>query len=191
MIVNPVKQAMVRACTDASYRGRLLDDPRKALAEEGIQVPSDVEIRVHESQEDKLMVVLPAERGENLAGRSQPLPAGPVADLPKGLTLEWQADSLIATGRIDSSTAPALRRELEKAFVDIDVVMSGVKFLSSAGLGALLAGQKHLAAHDSNLRLMDVPEEVRNVLELSGFVDLFEIGSSVMEDAYLAAPFFV
>ncbi len=172
MSVNPVKRAIVRACTDGSYRARLLKDPRQALAEQGIRVPADVEIKVHESQEEKLMVVLPA-AGGNLSAGGQPLPAGPVAGVPTGLKLEWQGDSLIAAGRIDSNTAPAFRRELEKAFVDIDVDMSQVKFLSSAGLGALLAGQKHLAAHDSNLRLLDVPEEVRNVLELSGFIDLF------------------
>ncbi len=192
MSVNPVKRAVVRACTDGSYRARLLNDPRKALAEEGIQVPPDVEIRVHESSEERLMVVLPAARGGDLTGQGQPpLPAGRVDGVPDGLTLDWQGDTLVAAGRIDSSTAPAFRRELEKAFVDIDVDMSGVEFLSSAGLGALLAAQKHLAAHDSNLRLMDVPEEVRNVLELAGFIDLFEIASSAMEQAYLTAPFLV
>ncbi len=192
MSVNPVKRAIVRACTDGSYRARLLSDPRKALAEEGIQVPPDVEIKVHESSEERLMVVLPAARGGDLTGQGQPpLPAGRVDGVPDGLTLDWQGDTLVAAGRIDSSTAPAFRRELEKAFVDIDVDMSGVEFLSSAGLGALLAAQKHLAAHDSNLRLMDVPEEVRNVLELAGFIDLFEIASSAMEQAYLTAPFLV
>ena len=32
MKMNPLQQAMVRACTDAAYRARLLADPRKALA---------------------------------------------------------------------------------------------------------------------------------------------------------------
>jgi anti-anti-sigma regulatory factor len=50
-----------------------------------------------------------------------------------------------------------------------------VTFLSSPGLAALLAGQKHLATHDSHLRLFDVPQEIRNVLEMVGFLDLFEI----------------
>jgi threonine dehydratase len=54
-------------------------------------------------------------------------------------------------------------------------VLAAVTFLSSAGLGALLAGQKHLVARDRNLRLVDVPEAVCTVLETVGFIDLFEI----------------
>ena len=43
MAVNPVKQALVRACTDAAYRARLLADPRQALAEEiGIMLDEGV-----------------------------------------------------------------------------------------------------------------------------------------------------
>jgi len=185
---NPVKQAIVRACTDAAYRARLLADPRKALAEEGIEVPPDIEVRVHENSDNKIMAVLPGPQIAELRERTQHLPSGPVADVPAGLTLEWQQTSLIAKGRIDTNTAPALRRELQKAFVDIDLVMTDVTFLSSPGLAALLAGQKHLAEHDSHLRLFDVPLEIRNVLEMVGFLDLFEIvAPSSLDDAYVAA----
>jgi len=52
----------------------------------------------------------------------------------------------------------------------------------------LLAGQKHLATHDSNLRLVDVPQDIRNVLEMVGFLDLFEIvNRSSLDDPYVAA----
>jgi anti-anti-sigma factor len=71
--------------------------------------------------------------------------------------------------------------------VDVDVVLSEVAFLSSPGLAALVAGQKHLARHDSHLRLVDVPQDLRNVLELVGFLDLFEIvNRSSLEDPYVA-----
>lgn len=101
---------------------------------------------------------------------------------------KWQGTALIATGRIDTNTAPALRRELLRAFVDVDLVLSGVTFLSSPGLAALLAGQKHLVAHDCHLRLCDLPLEIRNVLEMVGFLDLFEIvNRSSMDDPYVAA----
>jgi hypothetical protein len=32
MKMNPLQRAIVRTCTDAAYRARLLADPRKALA---------------------------------------------------------------------------------------------------------------------------------------------------------------
>ena len=175
MKLNPVKQAIVRACTDAAYRARLLADPRKALAEEGVEVPADIEVKIHENSDNKIVAVLPGPQIAEMRERTQQLPSGPVADIPAGLTLEWQKTALIANGRIDTITAPALRRELLKVFVDVDLVMTEVTFLSSPGLAALLAGQKHLAAHDSHLRLYDVPQEIQNVLEMVGFLDLFEL----------------
>src|SRR4030095_8088084 len=125
MKVNPVKQAIVRACTDAAYRTRLLADPRKALAEEGIEVPADIEVRVHENTDNKIVTVLPGPQVAELRERPKQLPSGPVADVPSGLALEWQDTALIATGRVDTNTAPALRRELLRAFSDVDLVLSG------------------------------------------------------------------
>ncbi len=58
MAANPVKQAIVRACTDVAYRARLLTDPRKALVEEGIEVLADIEVRVHENTDNKILAVL-------------------------------------------------------------------------------------------------------------------------------------
>jgi anti-anti-sigma factor len=188
MKANPVKQAIVRACTDTAYRARLLADPRKALAEEGIEVPAEIEVRVHENTDNKIVAVLPGPQAAELREHTRQLSSGPVAGVPAGLTLEWEGTSLVAKGRIDTNTAPALRRELQKAFVDIDLVMTDVAFLSSPGLAALLAGQKHLTAHDSHLRLVDVPPDIRNVLEMVGFLDLFEIiNRSSLDDPYVAA----
>lgn len=188
MKANPVKQAIVRACVDAAYRARLLANPREALAEEGIEVPPEIEVRIHENTDNKIVAVLPGPQAAELQERTRQLPNGPVADVPAGLTLEWQGASLVAKGRIDTNSAPALRRELQRAFVDVDLVMTDVSFLSSPGLAALLAGQKHLAAHESHLRLVDVPPEIRNVLEMVGFLDLFEIvNRSSLDDPYVAA----
>jgi anti-anti-sigma factor len=187
MRVDPLKQAIVRACTDAVYRARLLADPRKALAEEGIAVPPDIEVRVHENTDNKIIAVLPGPQAAELREHTRQLPSGPVADVPSGLTLEWRGTALIARGRIDTNTAPALQRELQRAFVDVDLGMSEITFLSSPGLAALLAGQKHLALHGSQLRLAGVPQNIRNVLEIVGFLDLFEVvdqGSA--DDPYAA-----
>jgi anti-anti-sigma factor len=186
MAVNPVKQAIIRACTDAAYRVRLLADPRKALAEEGIEVPPGIEVRIHENTDNKIVAVLPGPQAAELRDRTHDIASGPVANVPAGLTLEWQGPALVAIGRVDTNTAPALRRELMRAFMDVDLVMSGVTFLSSPGLAALLAGQKHLNAHDCHLRLYDVPKDIRNVLEMVGFLDLFEV---VTQDIYADPSF--
>ncbi len=147
MSQNPVKQAIMRAGTDVAYRACLLADPRRALAEEGLETPPNVDIKVHENTEDKLLFILPSLQAFDLQKYTQHLPVGPAANVPEGLQLDWQGTNLVAVGRIDSLTAPALRRELERVFLDIDLIMSEVTFLSSAGLSALLSAQKHLMTH--------------------------------------------
>lgn len=182
---NPLKRVIERSCTDAAYRVRLLADPRAVLSDAGIDVPPDVEVRIHESRDDKLVIVLPA-AGESALGDAKcRLPVGPVADVPTGLTLEWQQTlnlpkrTLAARGRIDAETAGALRREIERAFVDIDLDLGGVDFLSSAGLGALVAAQQSLRSRGCAMCLRLVPVTIRNVLEAAGLIDLFEIYDAV------------
>lgn len=173
MKINPIKKAIIRACTDAEFRNRLASDPRKALAEEGLVVPDDVQIVIHEPDENKMQIVLP---GLPLAGvdASRKPFSEVVTDIQESLKLEWREHLLIAEGRIDSATAPALRRELQRAFWDVDLDMAKVTFLSSAGLSALLAGQKHLNENDAKLRLFDVPETVSSIIEMAGFAEFFE-----------------
>ena len=172
---NPVKRAIARACADPSYRALLVSEPRRAFAEENCELPEGVVVSVREMSKDKLLVVLPEHPDAVFGEQTSRLPKGSVKEVPPGLSLEWHGSTLVVAGRIDAITAPALRRELERARHDIDLVLAAVTFLSSAGLGALLAGQKHLAAEGCNLRLVDVPESVCTVLETVGFIDLFEI----------------
>jgi threonine dehydratase len=172
---NPVKRAIARACTDPTYRALLVNEPRRAFARENCELPEGIEVTVREASRDKLLVVIPVDSDAVSGGQQVHVPTGVVEDVPRGLSLEWQGASLVVAGRIDAITAPALRRELERARFDIDLVFAAVTFLSSAGLGALLAGQKHLVAQNCHLRLVDVPERVRTVLETVGFLDLFEI----------------
>jgi len=172
---NPVKRAIVRACSDAAYRALLINEPSQAFAREKCEMPEAVEVSVREMPNDKLLVVLPEHPNAVFGEQTHHLTNGAVKEIPRGLSLEWQGSNLIAAGRIDAITAPALRRELERARLDVDLVLAGVTFLSSAGLGALLAGQKSLLAQDCHLRLVDVPEAVCTILETVGFIDLFEI----------------
>lgn len=172
---NPLRNVIARACVDAEFRARVIADPAAALAEHGIEIPAGVRVEVHEPAEDTIAFVLPNPK-TNRVGQTEILPPqGPVADVPEGLSLAWSGIELMATGRIDGATAPALRRELTRRFSDTWVRLEGVSFMSSAGIAALLAGHKHLAENDAALVLHLVPEPVRNVLELVGMLDAFEI----------------
>jgi threonine dehydratase len=172
---NPVKRAIARACGDSAYRALLLTDPRRAFAETNCEVPETVEVSVREMPVGKLLVVLPEFPDVVLGQARSRLPMQTDPEVPAGLSLEWQGSTLVAAGRIDAITAPTLRRELERAERDVDMVLAAVTFIGSAGLGALLAGQKHLVANGCTLRLVDVSEPVCTALETVGFIDLFEI----------------
>jgi threonine dehydratase len=172
---NPVKRAIARACADAAYRTLLMNEPSLAFAQENSELPEAIEVSVREMSKDKLLVVLPEDPDAVFGEQIGHLPQGAVKEIPPGLSLKWQGSTLVVAGRIDAITAPALRRELERARLDIDIALAAVTFLSSAGLRALLAGQKYLLAQGCNLRLVDAPESVCTVLEAVGFIDLFEI----------------
>ncbi len=73
-------QVVVKAWTDAAFRHRLLHDPRGALAECGIAVPADHEVRVVEDTPRLTHFVLPAKPEEltadqlaQVAGGSEPV----------------------------------------------------------------------------------------------------------------------
>ena len=48
-----------KAGTDAAFRGRLLADQAKALGEEGVAVPDGVTVKVAESTDKEVWLVLP------------------------------------------------------------------------------------------------------------------------------------
>ena len=82
-------------------------------------------------------------------------------------------------GKLDASTAP----ELDKALIDkmsniarVEFDLEGLDYISSAGLRTLLATYKRMMKMNGSMRLVNVNDSVMNVLELSGFADIYEIG---------------
>ncbi len=79
---------------------------------------------------------------------------------------------LIVDGRVDTNTSPYLQQAILSAFQkknDIVVDFLNVPMISSAGLRALLIGQKTAESKGGSMRLANVNETVRNVLEMTGF----------------------
>ena len=91
-----------------------------------------------------------------------------------------RCDVVEATGRIDSATAPQLAEAFD-AITENDrfrIVfnMSGVDFISSAGLRVLINTQKTCKRWNrGQLVLVNVPQRVYDALDLAGFVPLFTI----------------
>jgi anti-anti-sigma factor len=90
---------------------------------------------------------------------------------------KWTVISV--TGRVDGHTARELdatfQQQLDKGSVWLDVDMQGIQYLSSAGLRVLLANLKEVRARAGDMRLRAPRENVKEVLDISGFSDLFTI----------------
>ena len=89
-------------------------------------------------------------------------------------------DVVTVVGRVDSSTAPMLSEALNGVISDgrhkIVLDLVGLEYMSSAGFRALLAAQRNCKHHNlGEVVLANVPDNIKNALELAGFTTLFKI----------------
>lgn len=81
-------------------------------------------------------------------------------------------------GRIDSSNATQVQETLLKAAEqsnDILLNFKNLDYISSAGLRALLVLQKQMNRKRGSVALCNVSQGVREVFELTGFINLLNI----------------
>ena len=87
------------------------------------------------------------------------------------------ADAIEISGELDIETAPQLSEEVERAVwstVGAFVLdLSGITFLDSSGLHALLRARAFLAREDRPLVLVCPPGPARRVLDLASVLDTF------------------
>lgn len=91
--------------------------------------------------------------------------------------LEGSKLTVALEGRLDTSTAPNLEEELGKSIADVEELVldfNKLEYISSAGLRVLLATQKTMSKQGS-LTLTGVNDEVMEVFEITGFVDILTI----------------
>ena len=83
----------------------------------------------------------------------------------------------IALDGLDTMTAPRLEEELRtglNGITDLLFDLSGLDYISSAGLRVLLATQKVMARQGS-MTLRHVKPEVMEIFEVTGFIDILTI----------------
>lgn len=81
-------------------------------------------------------------------------------------------------GRVDTNTSPDLQTAILKAFQKTNnLVLNFEKcdYVSSAGLRALLIGQKTANSKKGSLKLTHVQPSVMSVFEMSGFSNMLTI----------------
>ena len=85
-----------------------------------------------------------------------------------------RADLMTFVGRIDSSNAT----EMEAAFQDRHdngLDFSGINYMSSAGLRAMVGALRECRKHGGDVRIANPSERMKEVLDLAGLEDLFKI----------------
>lgn len=172
---NPMSDILVRACTEKGFREEFLGDPAAVLRRMGVQVPEGVSIKVIENSDDCIHVVLPTSLSDQPAHWARDERPAPGQEIQKaGLLMRWTEGGLSLTGRVSSENAPALKEELERVKGNLYIDFAKVGYMSSAGLGVLLATQKRLAATQKELYLCDVAPPIRNIFSLSGIDSFFQ-----------------
>lgn len=89
-----------------------------------------------------------------------------------------RVDLITVSGRVDSSTAHELEETLDSRISDgrynLVLEMSGVDYLSSAGLRALVAALRACKKRGGDVRIANPSERVSEVMSLAGLDQLFE-----------------
>lgn len=88
-------------------------------------------------------------------------------------------DLIAIKGRVDSATAPQLAQAFEAANENgkykLVIEMTDLEYMSSAGFRALLAAQRNCKKYNrGEVVLANVPDRIREALELAGFTELFK-----------------
>ncbi|MDR0307928.1 MAG: STAS domain-containing protein [Chitinispirillales bacterium] len=85
---------------------------------------------------------------------------------------------LALNGRLDIRSAPKFLEALTCAFdeaLHVELDFADLNHLSSSGLCVLLAGKRSAKEKNARMILVNVPEEVINVFEMTGFSRIIEI----------------
>ncbi|HEY4611628.1 MAG TPA: STAS domain-containing protein [Bacteroidota bacterium] len=82
---------------------------------------------------------------------------------------------VVMSGRFDASQVEKARTVLEQLTATAVVDMKNLQYVSSAGLGILLAAQKKLGEKGHKLRLANMSQHVRDIFQMTRLDTIFEI----------------
>ncbi|MGE0454207.1 MAG: STAS domain-containing protein [Vicinamibacteria bacterium] len=74
-----------------------------------------------------------------------------------------------------------IQRALELRRFKIVVNCSGLSYIASAGLGAIMGAIEEIRENGGDLRLAEMNDTVRNIFEILGFTHLYRIYPSELE----------
>ena len=90
---------------------------------------------------------------------------------------DFELVTLEITGRLDTTTVPNLEAVINELFEDTKELifnMSGVEYISSAGIRVLLGAYKKMTTSEGMVRIEKANETVREVFEMTGLSDMLD-----------------
>ena len=96
------------------------------------------------------------------------------------ITKANNGDTVVLTveGRVDTNTSPVLQKAILEAFQSVrnlTLDLGKVQYVSSAGLRALLIGQKTATSKGGIMEVINVQPMVKSVLDTVGFTALLNL----------------
>lgn len=85
--------------------------------------------------------------------------------------------TLTVSGRLDTTTAPELEKTVDSVLdgtKELVFDMTGLEYISSAGLRVILKAQKAMNAQGS-MKLTGVNDSIMEVFDITGFLDILTI----------------
>jgi len=84
---------------------------------------------------------------------------------------------ITVSGRVDTTTAPELEAGLAVSGSEtLTLDLSGVPYMSSAGLRCLLAAQKRMMAGGGSMTIVGIQPAVKEVLDITGMSGILALG---------------
>ena len=90
---------------------------------------------------------------------------------------DFELVTLEITGRLDTTTAPNLESVINELYQDTKELifdMSGVEYISSAGIRVLLGAYKKMNTNQGKIRIEKANDMVREVFEMTGLLEMLD-----------------
>ena len=81
-------------------------------------------------------------------------------------------------GRLDTLTSPTLEKEFNNSLdgiTELEMDMSSLEYISSAGLRVLLKAQKMMEEKGSAMTVTNCSEAILEIFDVTGFTDILNI----------------
>ena len=86
-----------------------------------------------------------------------------------------EGNEILVEGRLDASQVDRARQFLDRVTTSHMLNFTGLQYISSAGLGVLLAAQKRLSGTGQKLGIRGMNSHIRDIFRYARFDLIFEI----------------